>query len=230
MFKSIQIFHEDGPYFQVNFRFQSNLEMLERVMFFDPSKLGLNYTVSTDRTLYSISFHQCMGTFWFNRKTEYGSFVGITWFSLLFFAFCFHHRCAQSKMLFVAIDNICLVGALLTLFSKEALEVIHELKLYHTANSIFTLPQNLFFEQVLRKRHSKLTDFEQCFEGSSFVFVKVQGQDDFLVCALQYFHNRFALLILGQIYAGLQEMNYYQLRKYTHVSVIWWHPTRCEKG
>ena len=75
-----------------------------------------------------------MGTFWFNRKTESGSFVGIKWFSLLF-AFCFHHCCAQTKMLFVAdligfvsslqVDNISLVGALLTLFSKEALEYMN---------------------------------------------------------------------------------------------------------
>ena len=35
------------------------------------------------------------------------------------------------------VDNISLVGALLTLFSKAALLVIHELKLYHTAKSIF---------------------------------------------------------------------------------------------
>ena len=47
------------------------------------------------------------------------------------------------------VDNISLVGTLLTLFSKEALEVIHELKLYHTAKSTFPLPQNLFFEQML---------------------------------------------------------------------------------
>ena len=73
-----------------------------------------------------------MGTFWFNRKTESDSFVGITWFILLF-GFCFPHCCAQSKMLFVAdlicfvsllheVDNISLVGALLTLFSKEDLD------------------------------------------------------------------------------------------------------------
>ena len=110
-----------------------------------PSQLGYGLygkhrlTVILDRNLYSLSFHQYMGTFWFNSKTESGSFVGITWPSLLF-AFCFHHCCAQTKMLFVAdlvcfvsslheVDNISLVGnALLTLFSKEALKVIHELK------------------------------------------------------------------------------------------------------
>ena len=56
-----------------------------------------------------------------------------------FFSPSFLHCRAQTKMLFVAdlicfasslyeVDDISLVGALLTLFSKEALQVIHELK------------------------------------------------------------------------------------------------------
>ena len=64
-----------------------------------------------------------------NRKTESSS---------LLFALSSRHCHTQTKMLFVAdlvcfvsslceVDNI-LFGGSLTLFSKEALEVIHELK------------------------------------------------------------------------------------------------------
>ena len=36
----------------------------------------------------------------------------------------------------------------------------------------------------------------------------------FLVCSLQYLHNGFALWILGQLYARLQELHYHKLHKY----------------
>ena len=71
---------------------------------------------------------------------------------------------------------------------------------------------NIFFALLLYKWHSGLwgnvsKDHHLC-ESSS----KVEGQDEFLVCSLQYLHNGFALWILGQIYARLQELNYHQLR------------------
>ena len=59
--------------------------------------------------------------------------------------------------------------------------------------------------------NNTLKDLHFCKNSS-----KVQSQDEFLVFALQYFHNGFALLILGQIYARLQEINYYQLLKNTN--------------
>ena len=80
-------------------------------------------------------------------------------------------------------------------------------KLHHM--SLLTL------SQLLHKWHSCLRgnvakDLHLC-KGSS----KVEGQDELLVCSLQYLHNEFALWILGQIYARLQELNYHQLHKYS---------------
>ena len=70
-----------------------------------------------------------------------------------------------------------------------------------------------------------LKDLHLCKRSS-----KVEGQDGFLLCSLQYLQNGFVLWTLGQIYARLQELNYHQWHKYTPVSVVWWKPIRCEKA